>query len=161
MGVKREPKVCSIPDCENKYMSRGWCSLHYQRWRAYGDVNYPVKHKSAEKTANEYLLANSDKAARSECWVWKRAVTKHGYGHINPRFGEHQAHRLAYATWVQPIKEHSQIHHKCANKACINPDHLQEVSKTDNAAEMLERQAMLKEIRQLKKRIRDLEADAA
>jgi len=154
-------KVCSIEGCNKQFLARGWCNMHYFRWKAHGDPTHLVQRKSFETTANEYLLANSDKPAGSECWVWKRRVTKHGYGHINPKWGHHQVHRLAYATWVGSIKKHSQIHHKCSNKACINPDHLQEVTKTDNAAEMLERQAYLKEIRELKKRIRDLEADAA
>ena len=38
--------VCTIDDCNKKVVGRGWCSLHWQRWRRYGDpllVRFP-KH---------------------------------------------------------------------------------------------------------------------
>ena len=28
---------CQIPDCSNPSRTRGWCTLHYQRWRHHGD----------------------------------------------------------------------------------------------------------------------------
>ena len=28
---------CSVADCKRQRYTRGWCSLHYQRWRKYGD----------------------------------------------------------------------------------------------------------------------------
>lgn len=31
------PKICSIPECENKLYARGWCSMHYARWRTHGN----------------------------------------------------------------------------------------------------------------------------
>lgn len=30
-------KVCSIDGCEKRVNSRGWCSMHYERWRKHGD----------------------------------------------------------------------------------------------------------------------------
>lgn len=29
--------VCSVADCDKPRHSRGWCPMHYQRWRKYGD----------------------------------------------------------------------------------------------------------------------------
>lgn len=29
--------ICSITGCEKGVQSRGWCPMHYQRWRAHGD----------------------------------------------------------------------------------------------------------------------------
>lgn len=29
--------VCSIDACDRPPKARGWCSMHYQRWRAWGD----------------------------------------------------------------------------------------------------------------------------
>lgn len=31
--------ICKINDCENPVAGRGWCKLHWQRWRRTGDPN--------------------------------------------------------------------------------------------------------------------------
>lgn len=43
--------ACSIEDCEKQAHCRGWCPMHYQRWRRYGDTktkrpaqNYLTRH---------------------------------------------------------------------------------------------------------------------
>jgi HNH endonuclease len=34
---RRSHKVCSIEGCGKPILGRGWCSMHYNRWRATGD----------------------------------------------------------------------------------------------------------------------------
>ena len=36
------PKLCTIDDCNEPHLARGWCSMHYYRWRRNGD---PRKHR--------------------------------------------------------------------------------------------------------------------
>ena len=31
------PKACSIEDCQNPHLARGWCRTHYYRWQRTGD----------------------------------------------------------------------------------------------------------------------------
>lgn len=31
------PKLCTIPECGKKTKTRGWCDMHYARWRKHGD----------------------------------------------------------------------------------------------------------------------------
>lgn len=35
--------VCSVEGCDHPSKTRGWCSKHYQRWRAHGDPTAYVK----------------------------------------------------------------------------------------------------------------------
>lgn len=30
-------RICTVDDCDRKATRRGWCSKHYERWRAHGD----------------------------------------------------------------------------------------------------------------------------
>lgn len=32
-------KICSVEDCNLKHASKGYCSLHYKRWRSHGQTN--------------------------------------------------------------------------------------------------------------------------
>jgi len=32
-------KICSISNCNNDFLSKGFCQKHYQRWRKHGDPN--------------------------------------------------------------------------------------------------------------------------
>ena len=37
------PKKCKINGCEGKHLAKGYCRLHYQRWKAHGDALKIVK----------------------------------------------------------------------------------------------------------------------
>jgi len=67
------------------------------------------------------------------CWQWQGARRSTGYGvigwRINGRAYTQQAHRVAFAAWCGPIPEGAQLHHTCRNKWCVNPFHMEAVSR--------------------------------
>ena len=36
--------ICSSEDCERPVFARGWCVMHYRRWRSHGDPSVVVTH---------------------------------------------------------------------------------------------------------------------
>jgi len=66
-----------------------------------------------------------------------------------------QIHRaVVEASYGRPLgSQHA--HHKCANRRCVNPDHLQPVTHRENAAEMLARQSLLSRIAELEEALRE------
>ncbi len=66
------------------------------------------------------------------CWVWTAARHPRGYGHFNPDGVVRSAHRLAYEVWVGPIPEGLDLDHLCRNTSCVNPGHLEPVSRKEN-----------------------------
>lgn len=66
------------------------------------------------------------------CWIWQGPLSA-GYG-ITRRNGKViGAHRLAYEDAKGPIPDGMQIHHRCEQPLCVNPDHLTVVTKKQNA----------------------------
>jgi hypothetical protein len=74
------------------------------------------------------------------CRVWAGSVDRYGYGRINMRVaGKHKqfrAHRVAFEEHVRPLEAWEELDHKCRNRACINHDHLEAVSKRENLDRM-------------------------
>lgn len=61
------------------------------------------------------------------CWVWTGTVHK-GYG----RYSGQGAHRLAYELLVGPIADGLELDHLCGNTLCVNPQHLEPVTRMEN-----------------------------
>jgi hypothetical protein len=64
------------------------------------------------------------------CWVWLGFIDRQGYGHVSgPSIqGERRAHRAAWANIYGPIPPGHHVHHRCKTLACINPEHLQQLT---------------------------------
>lgn len=74
-------------------------------------------------------------AARPElgpCWMWKPLGSVHGYGQFASRGKTHLAHRLAYSLAKGPIASGLTIDHLCRVRNCVNPDHLEAVTRAEN-----------------------------
>lgn len=71
----------------------------------------------------------------SGCWLWTGTLSAKGYGRFRPNGNMNRrvmAHRFAYEILVGLIPEGKQLDHKCRNRACVNPDHLEVVTNHEN-----------------------------
>ena len=67
------------------------------------------------------------------CWVWSGNRDRQGYGRIG-FLGRRSmlAHRASYQARVGFIPDGITLDHLCRNRACVNPDHLEPVSLSEN-----------------------------
>ena len=76
------------------------------------------------------------------CIVWTGYTTPKGYGMFNIYYhGAVRAHRFSYAlhygfdklpAGTDKTQKRMVVHHKCENKACVNPLHLESVTDRFN-----------------------------
>lgn len=67
------------------------------------------------------------------CWEWTGARNGNGYGRVHVRPGKlAYAHRAVYALLVGPIPAGLDLDHLCRNRSCVNPLHLEPVTRGEN-----------------------------
>lgn len=66
-----------------------------------------------------------------ECWLWLGSRMNMGYGRISVNGREHLAHRLLFEALVGPITSDT-LDHLCRVRHCVNPSHLEPVSRGEN-----------------------------
>lgn len=80
-----------------------------------------------EKHTKQGLLPDTSNPHYSElnrCWGWNGTVLG-GYGVIQKMNQTKGAHRVSYEIHYGPIPEKMIVMHKCDNKICTNPEHLE------------------------------------
>jgi hypothetical protein len=89
------------------------------------------------------------------CWAWP-STDRDGYPSTVGGVPIHRA--VAEAKHGAPLGSQP-VHHVCANRACVNPDHLQPVTHYDNTAEMLARTYYLRRIAELEQALHSVSPD--
>jgi hypothetical protein len=71
----------------------------------------------------------------SGCWEWTGHVQTNGYGQMQVEEAKIAVHRLAWMLFRGPIPIDTDVHHRCENRRCVNPDHLELVDHYDHKRE--------------------------
>jgi hypothetical protein len=123
-------KVCTVGACDRTVIARGWCNAHYKRWRRHGD---PEAGEQRFGGFPSNLLSRL-RVMPNGCVEFTGPRMKAGYGVVTrPRPNRHAyAHRAMYEFMVGPIPEGLELDHLCRNPPCVNPGHLEPVTRQEN-----------------------------
>lgn len=68
----------------------------------------------------------------SGCWLWLKCVSTTGYGFIHYQKRLRLAHRVMYELHRGPIPHGLCVDHLCRVRSCVNPWHMQLVTRGEN-----------------------------
>lgn len=88
----------------------------------------PLTDEVGELPTN--IIAKID--ATGPCWVWLGKPSNHGYGVAYYKDRQQAAYRGVWQFLVGPIPKGLELDHLCRNRMCVNPDHLELVTRRVN-----------------------------
>lgn len=81
----------------------------------------------------EKRLLYRAREAEDGCLEWMGTRCEAGHGHITIARYNMAVHRVAYELWVGEIPAGLVVHHRCRNRACMRPEHLEAMTQVENA----------------------------
>lgn len=136
---KTKKRGCARPKCTRKHNSHGYCRVHYRRDQSESDLAKPIQPTC--RTVAERLACYTGEPDERGCRLWTGSANG-GYGvmYVSEEKKTRLAHRVAYEVATgKKLGRREPVHHICATKLCVAPEHLQLVSQAENNVEMLER----------------------
>lgn len=140
MSIDAPPKqtrLCSYPGCGRKHNARGLCTSHGTMQRQ-GKPLRPLQNRTGPVRRPAIDRFNSRIEPQPDgCILWTGGKTRGGYGSFAAEPSRRapkreMAHRWAYEYHVGPIPDGYDIDHLCRVRACVNPEHLEPVTRAEN-----------------------------
>lgn len=129
--ILRKKRSCTVDGCDRSRKGQGFCSLHYDRWRKFGD---PLATKLIP--VEQRFWSKVERRGPHECWPWREALDRDGYGRFWFNGANLPAARYAHMLLIGPIPDGYTIDHVwargCTRKDCTNPAHLEAVPPGEN-----------------------------
>jgi hypothetical protein len=115
--------ACAYQGCNKPSKHRGYCVACYSRLRKSGEL--PL-------ITPEERLFSYVKEDVNGCWPWAGARAGTGYGTVQWEGRSRPAHRVLYEYFIGEIPEGLDLDHLCRVRHCVNPWHLDPVTRQVN-----------------------------
>lgn len=126
-------KKCSIYGCEKKVKSKGYCEMHYYRYRRHGSPYIRKKGGGKPKVIKHVVDVNGCHICIShKPGTW-------GYPTIHRNGKTQNIHRFIYEQVHGKVPDHLVVRHKCDVRNCINTNHMELGTHKENSQDMVVR----------------------
>lgn len=133
---------CTAKECDREQVARGYCHKHWKRWRATGTVEMGrPNHKGMNEVDRFFMYVDKNGPIhpifQSPCWLWQGGKITGGYAVFRRTTGvvgpvKILVHRYSFELFYYAIPEGMEIDHMCKTRHCVNPQHLDLVTRLEN-----------------------------
>lgn len=123
---------CVVDGCQRRYGNGGYCWTHYNQLRKRGGV-FPITRTPSDESLEQRLARFFVAGDERECWTWTGPTARGAYGLLKIKGKLHRAHREVYRLLVGEIPDGLTLDHLCRNTLCVNPQHLEPVTRQVNS----------------------------
>lgn len=88
--------------------------------------------KADGKTVEDRFHERYQVDRNTGCWNWTAGLNGKGYAYIFARRYSRQAYKWYYEIVYGKVPDGMELDHLCRNKKCVNPEHLEVVTKSEN-----------------------------
>jgi hypothetical protein len=120
--------TCLEAGCTTTAHAREYCNIHYQRKLKNGSLK-PLKTLNSRPPEERFW---DFVTKTSTCWLWHGRTDRDGYGAFCANYRDYRAHRYSYMQLIGDIPEGLVIDHLCRVRNCVNPEHMEPVTGTEN-----------------------------
>lgn len=130
-------KRCEVEECERPVLARMMCFKHYARWRKYGTSSLPTPEERFWSKVDKDGPLPAHRPELGPCWLWTGGQNAHPSGNYGRAWDRAKkvyvyAHRVAYEALAGPIPDGLDLDHLCRVRLCVNPLHLEPVTRQVN-----------------------------
>lgn len=102
------------------------------------------RSKKAQFPSDLYrFFKQSSPEPNTGCWLWSGPINGQGYGLFMGEQRQQLAHRWSFTAFGGVFHEKREtVDHTCGQPLCVNPAHLEAVSRSENSRRMLQNRAM-------------------
>ena len=119
--------------------TRGWCELHYSRWRQHGNPHTCLRTSRGKpmRWLRDHVAYPYD-----DCLTWPFSKFKDGYGQAYRKSASCIMCCLAHG---EPPTPRHEAAHSCGNGrlGCVNPRHLRWATKLENESDKIAHNTLL------------------
>lgn len=123
-------RCCAIEGCDRKHFAADLCGSHYKRRWRYGNPDGGPRPQ-LNRPLMERLRDRFDESPTG-CWLWRAGFDSMGYGNLIIDRRTWRAHRAMWVASGRELLDGFELDHLCCVKRCVNPDHLEQVTHSEN-----------------------------